>query len=232
MLYRWKEQFSVFTVKQALRGAVASWCRNREVCGEERVNTWEELKWLLKEEFVPIDYDDVQLEGLAQLKQDKSIRQYVEKFRTLCESLPKVEDPVARSHFKTGLREQTRKACGLLVFANLDELIRYAIKYEEIYFPNEGRPQNTFRNTRISLNAMTCYNCNRSGHIAKQCLVSGHKRSQEKIRFFSDLEAKGIETEEILLKYDVTSAIGWVIMHRNVPRPSKEVRQRFLEEPE
>ncbi len=110
MLYQWDARVQAYIGKNALSGSAASWSRHREVCGKV-FSTWNELKENLQEEFVPEDFDDNQMEALAQLRQVSTVRIYVEKFRELYESLPRIEDAVARSYFKKGLRTTTRKAC-------------------------------------------------------------------------------------------------------------------------
>ncbi len=176
-LFQWKENIQVYVTKHALTGSASNWCRHREICGKLFTN-WTELKTELQREFVPADFDDNQMESLAHLKQENSIRVYVDKFRGLYESLPQIEDAVARSYFKKGLRDATRKACQIMTFNSLDCLIRYALKYEEIYFPNNSGDK-VKTETRKATKKIVCYKCHEEGHKSTECGERTQKRRKE-----------------------------------------------------
>ena len=86
--YAMPENRKVRFVKAKLKGAAHLWWYNIENqlhrTDQPPIDTWDEMKFMMKEHFLPTDYEQLMYTKLFSLKQDtKSVEEYIEEFHEL-----------------------------------------------------------------------------------------------------------------------------------------------------
>ncbi|KAL1917138.1 uncharacterized protein VTP21DRAFT_4794 [Calcarisporiella thermophila] len=135
---------------------------------------------------------------LADLKQRRTVQEYVVTFQSLAIQIPGITEEELVDKFIRGLKLQTRKAIEYKNPSTLDEAVMEAKRYDAVYFRDRNRPQlsdraSTDRESQnglrlIELGAIqkhkwldenerqqlrktaSCFLCRDKGHIAKACL--------------------------------------------------------------
>ena len=163
--------------------------RNQQI---DPVDTWTEMKNLLKQKFLPVNYSrDLRL-SFQYLKQgSKTVVEYSEEFITMqsrC-GLDEEEDVLVDRYFN-GLTLDIQDILAFKHFDNVDEIVQHAIKAEGIA-NHQARKLNASKwlvqkNSSIAgskpsdslekvfakpegQNRITCINCKQQGHRATEC---------------------------------------------------------------
>ncbi|XP_012842063.1 PREDICTED: uncharacterized protein LOC105962308 [Erythranthe guttata] len=140
-LFEWKnltEQRKVQLVATKLKGHALIWWqqyqRSRERKGLPRVATWLEMKLMMDEKFLPLDYNQTLYQKFHLLRQrvDQSVASYTEEFYKLMSRIELYDSNdqlVAR--YVAGLKSSIRGELFLLCFNSLAEAYQMALKAEE-----------------------------------------------------------------------------------------------------
>ncbi|CAI7905974.1 unnamed protein product [Closterium sp. NIES-54] len=138
-LFQMEEYLSLCHVNQAewarhagmmLRGAAATWWQSYHAA----ISTWEEFSASLRINFEPVNAIERARDNLAELRQHRSVAEYINRFRELVLEIPEI--PVAKQmdKFKRGLKPKIRTEVELRGATTLDEMIRAAERFDTINF--------------------------------------------------------------------------------------------------
>jgi len=204
-----------------LKGHAQIWWMAKKT-NNDHPRRWEQFKRALTRQFQSIDANRKARDRLGELKQTNSVENYITDFTTLAFQTTDMSE-VERFHaFRAGLKPHIRHEMDLMgIENNLEVLQLQALRYDEIkiyqnttsYSSDYKKPMYNKRfegkrydNRRkfhkkefhqIDAKEITCYNCDKKGHYAKDC------RSKKKIPSKGHVswkdKKKGPETTKINL---------------------------------
>ncbi|CAI5458056.1 unnamed protein product [Closterium sp. Yama58-4] len=171
-----------------LRGAAATWWQSCHAT----ISTWEEFSASLLMNFEPVNTIERACDNLADLRQHRSVAEYINRFRELVLEIPDIPAAEQMDKFKRGLKPKIRTEVELRGAATLDEMIRVAERFDTINFAAyqrfQGRTgQHAVAGPTIRTNGptpmelgvvdqrtrnqstLTCYSCGKVGHIKRHC---------------------------------------------------------------
>ncbi|CAI5459108.1 unnamed protein product [Closterium sp. Yama58-4] len=142
--------------------------------------------------FEPVNAIERARDNLAELRQHRSVAEYINRFRELVLEIPDIPAAEQMDKFKRGLKPKIRTEVELRGATTLDEMIRVAERFDTINFAAyqrfQGRTgQNTTAGPTNRINGptpmelgvvdqrtrnqstLTCYSCGKVGHIKRHC---------------------------------------------------------------
>ncbi|CAI7733187.1 unnamed protein product [Closterium sp. NIES-53] len=196
-LFQMEEYLSLCHVNQAewarhagmmLQGAAATWWQSCHAA----ISTWEEFSASLRINFEPVNAIERARDNLAELRQHRSVAEYINRFRELVLEIPDIPAAEQIDKFKHGLKPKIRTEVELRGATTLDEMIRVAERFDTINFaayqgfqgrtgqPTTAGHTNHFNGpTPMELgvvdqrtrnqSTLTCYSCGKVGHIKRHC---------------------------------------------------------------
>jgi hypothetical protein len=157
-------------------------------------NNWEDFSQQISRQFRIIDEDVKARRTLYKLTQTSSVQNYISEFTRLSFLIPDLEEREKFHRFKEGLKPEIRNEMDKRgIIRNLPFLQSQAQKFDEILFsqrekptPNKGfdfkkkkfyeiekKPEvkqiKKFERKPDNKKEVTCYNCQKKGHMAKEC---------------------------------------------------------------
>src|SRR3954454_8939814 len=157
-------------------------------------NQWEDFSQQISRQFRIIDEDVKARRTLYKLTQMSSVQNYISKFTRLSFLIRDLEEREKFHRFKEGLKPEIRNEMDKRgITRNLPNLQSQAQKYDEILFSQreksttnktfefkkkkfyeiEKKPEvkqiKKFERKLDNKKEVTCYNCQRKGHMAKEC---------------------------------------------------------------
>ena len=174
---------------------------------EELITTWKDFKKALIDQFKPVNAVKTARDKLANLKQAKSVQEYVNKFRSLILEIPGITEDEKIDRFIRGLKEKIRMEVELREPTTLNETIRISDRYDTITFKyHKQQPESirksqetpvylvpasieldNYKFTKLTdqerdrlLKTGACFFCRKPGHMAYSCPMKKAKKSMQK----------------------------------------------------
>ncbi|CAI5934453.1 unnamed protein product [Closterium sp. NIES-64] len=142
--------------------------------------------------FEPVNAIERARDNLADLRQHRSVAEYINRFRELVLEIPDIPAAEQMDKFKRGLKPKIRTEVELRSAATLDEMIRVAEHFDTINFAAYQRFQGRTRQHAVAgptirtngptpmelgvvdqrtrnQSTLTCYSCGKFGHIKRHC---------------------------------------------------------------
>ena len=134
---------------------------------------WDDFKKELAKLYLRIDEDTKLREELLYLKHTDNFEKYARKFQDLVSQVNmQAEDKL--TCFLHGLKPKTRTEIHLRKIDNYEEALVVAAQIENTREANTHKVNYVSKfNNKYSKNQnkVTCFRCNKTGHLAKDCLV-------------------------------------------------------------
>ena len=154
---------------------------------EDRIpQTWGQFYTDITQQFATIDASRKARDQLQRLEQKTSVAEYDKKFMELVFQITDISDSEMFHKFRSGLKAQIRnKMDELGIDTDLRALKQAAMRYDDLTFyqrssgqgssfkkqyrgSNQRKVQEVEGKPR-DLSNVTCYNCNKKGHLKKDC---------------------------------------------------------------
>lgn len=152
--------------------------------------TYEDIKNELRAQFADVDRELKLRRSLSQLRQDKSVQQYVSQFKRLQLELGelRLDDGAAIYQFLVGLKDSVRERVLLARPDSFEDAVLMAERADialgsnkvfsrDSFYPKKPRDYSTPMDLDFGESSsapqgkkpITCYYCGKSGHIKKDC---------------------------------------------------------------
>lgn len=126
-----------------LRGAAATWWRGH-ISAHPLPATWDAFTTLMRSQFQPIDRVKLARDRIATLRQDRSVRDYTFKFRSLLLEIPGMSADEQLDRYVRGLKPAVRKEVEIKNPTTLDAANRIAEIQDanayRVFGPSNNRP--------------------------------------------------------------------------------------------
>ena len=142
------EQERVAFAIALLRGSALHWWRTRHsamannpATAANQLNTWATFSAAITADFQPINNARVAREKLATIRQERSVQDYVSRFRAIMIQVEDLTEAEARDRFMRGLKLEPRREVELRNPASLDEMMRLADRFDAVTFQYQPQRQ-------------------------------------------------------------------------------------------
>jgi hypothetical protein len=146
------EQERVTFAIALLRGNALQWGRTRHTAmanltadAAVQLNTWAAFCAAITADFQPINNARVAREKLATIRQERSVQDYVSRFRAIMIQVEDLTEAEARDRFMRGLKLEPRREVELRNPATLDDMMRLADRYDAVTFPYQQQRKRDHR---------------------------------------------------------------------------------------
>ena len=162
-------------VAYKLKGVASAWWeqvqQTRHRSAKSPVRTWVKMKKLLKNRFLPPDFEQVLYQQFQSCRQgNRSVPQYTEEFYRLKTRLDLNEsEAFSIARYKEGLKWEIEERLAVQSFHNLDDIVLAAQRVEQLMERGKTKtrvpsstPTNNFDNPRPAVTNSTSYNARTS----------------------------------------------------------------------
>ncbi|GJR55869.1 putative reverse transcriptase domain-containing protein [Tanacetum coccineum] len=177
------ENKRVSLIATKLRGRASAWWQQlkltRERVGKPRVTSWRKIKKLLRENFIPHNYQRLMYQQLQNLKQGtKAVEDYTTEFYQLIarNDIQETEGQLI-SHYIGGLRVQIMDSVNMFDPVTLSDAYQRALAFEKQNrrVGSSSSPVITGVSKGVGSSGLKCFNCGELGHRQLECKKAGKR---------------------------------------------------------